>query len=657
MNPSQSGAATLPKGFRYRQADYRDPKTPEPFSGAEDVNPPSPPRPRFKLKRRNVANLLAPTQHFLASVAAADVPIPSIEEPEFTAPDEEMVDTHYPVIPQLRDLEELAASQKIRGRTFSPPRTPAPGAAPSLSPRRYPNWSIDSAFSSSESSPECESSRPSTARSTQTSGSLFSRFSLVSDDMHCISPEAESGDLFKQSSVAEDVAETAEVAATSKSTRKLRKAPWTKAMSQHLWSTYLMYLQDPKVTPFRTGKSCIPPHGVCSRVAREAKKSWRGSKAQTKTPVIAEDKSGSSTPTLEAAGTFIQWPHTCAATRNHLRELCKLKATSAVRNGHFMSHSPTPFGRTATRYWNRRSTPARSPSVFSAQDMAMSLAISTSETMKPEGALAQLTSSVPEDSDMIPDSTQNEIPSTLGVPSTSLPRLGSPFIASYGPSSSGALLAGLSLMGSTHPRETHTVGPRRSLQSPVRLTRSRSTTQKRRTRQSSQGPRRSKRPSLASDLWTDPSSVNIAQPENMHQPSQELEFSSTNSTLHDELFVPRTNIEELLPPAPPAQLQPPVTQESGLAMSALPLPDAPPPRLGSPFSASSSSFSFPNRFTQLSSLEFGTVRRPFATIHQSRNSAPVPARTNLATRLAYIDQRLRELRHRDSDRRRSESPF
>ncbi|KAL0939217.1 uncharacterized protein CTRU02_205827 [Colletotrichum truncatum] len=646
MTSQHSGAATLPKGFRYHDPDLQDPKTPEPSASNEELQPPSPPRPRFKLKRRVASNLTAPTSQFLASVATADVPIPSIEEPEAPGGNMHISSMTYPVIHNLKDLEDIGI-QKIRGRRFSPPKTPAPGAAPSLSPRRYPNWSIDSAFSSGESTPECESSRPSTARSTQTSASIFSRFSLTSEDLQCISPETEASDHFNRafSETADEVVEK-----PAKVKGKRRKAPWTKAMNDHLWATYLMYLQDPKVTPFRTGKSCIPPHGVCLRVAREAKRSWRGPKGARKS---LNPKSGSNTPTVEGACTFLQWPHTCAATRAHLRDLCKLKAaSSSARKSQFLPNSPTPFGRTATRYWNRKSTPARSPSVFSAHDMSMSLTISTSEAMQPQGPLAQLTKSTPEPVEEPMTEPFPPLPvdlSSLDVPVDERPRLGSPFMAnSYGPSSSGALSAAISSMPQ---RQNQSLGHRRTtLQSPARLTRSRSNTQKRigRPRVATHEPRKTKRPSLGSDLWAEPSPFDDA-PKTPLRP--EIEFSSTNSNVHDDLFVPRTSLSGLFTaPIPIPSARPDPTGPS------LAPPSAPPARLGSPFPGSQTSFSFPNRFTQPEELEHGTIRRPFATVQQSVDGGTAPPR-NLANRLAYIDDRLREFRRRDSNRRRSESPF
>ncbi len=165
-----SGSTILPWGFRRSGGDA--PTTPEPFNGNAEDQIPAPPRPRLKLKKRHVSSqLAAPTQQFLASVAAADVPIPSIEEPE--APkDLDMfgIDTSN----CHRNDNDIMLLALPRGRAFSPPKTPAPGFVPSLSPTRYPNWTIDSTISSSVEStpdPDYESSRPSTSHSTQTSAS------------------------------------------------------------------------------------------------------------------------------------------------------------------------------------------------------------------------------------------------------------------------------------------------------------------------------------------------------------------------------------------------------------------------------------------------------------------------------------------------------
>ncbi|KAK4151673.1 hypothetical protein C8A00DRAFT_45166 [Chaetomidium leptoderma] len=635
-----SGPATLPRGFRC--PDYEAPRTPEPFPQTDDVQIPSPPRARLKLRRRVVSQLSAPTQQFLASVAAADVPIPSIEEPEI-ASDASDMNGHCP-FPEFH-CEDEGDMQFLRPRWrgLPAPKTPAPGPEASLPPSQYPNWTIGS-IGSVESTPEpdYESSRPSTARSTQTSASLFSRFSLASDDDHCDGFGDEGNDKDDYPITLDDAAPSHRPADLRE---KARKAPWTKPMSDHLWSTFMLYLQDPKVTPFRMGKSCIPPHGVCLRVAREAKRSWKGSKARPKVANSGEGmKSGSATPTAESSGTFIQWPHTCAATRAHLRDLCRLKASSRANNHKFMPRSITPFTQAAARHWNRRSTPARSPAPFATQDMSLSLALSTSESMQPNGPLAQLAASgsEPVEPSRSPLLAGQTLGTFEGEPSfAERRRLGSPFNASsYGPSSSGSLAAALGLTGSIPRRQSQTVGPRRALQSPVRL--SRSGTQKRRHTQSGV-PR--KRPSIGSDLWLDPS-FNAASAASTTW-TREAPISNRN----DELFMPR------IPPVPALTSSTSMPNVGGqLDDSALP----PPPRLGSPFTGESSSFSFPHRVHRMhqgGSIDLGVLGRPFATIQQfSTDSSPPPLRNSLADRLAYIDQRLKELRQRDATHT-SESPL
>lgn len=629
MQSLRPGMTTRSMALRSSQA----PRTPEPMAEGESI-PPSPPRQRLRLKRRAAPHLQAPTQQFLASVAAADVPIPSIEEPHVL--DEEMIDTIYPTLSTYHDLDQMdLTAHSLRGRVFSPPKTPAPGAVPSLSPKRYPDWSIDSSISDVESSPEYESSRPSTARSTQTSSSLFSRFSFNSEDFsQCISPEIEQHDFSGLGSLNPN---NATASRTRQPVSRSRKAPWTNQMNQHLWFTYLTYLQDPKVTPFRAGKSGIPPAGVCSRVARVARRSWKGSKHQQ----TSAAKSGSITPTADSYGAFIQWPHTCAATRGQLRELCKLNATSTSRTRQFLAHSPTPFGHTSTATFNRRSNPARSPSVFSSSDMVMSLAVSTAASMQPQGPLAQLTRSNVDNIAPMPAITLNDEAPPMVTPSTPPPvrhRLGSPFCAkSYGPSSSASLSAACDTALDSH-RQNQTLGHRRSLRSPMRTTESKPGTQKRSFGPAMLEPRKSKRPSLDSDLWTEPS------------PKATTQSHPQGSMTSSDLPGPRTNLQEIFEAS--AQRAPGSTMNdpnTGVASAGL-------ARLGSPFAGEQMSHSFPRRVLSGSGIGLGALRRPFATVQQTMDRPATPPRSSLATRLAYIDERLRDFRQRDRSRRRSQSP-
>ncbi|KAJ6788327.1 hypothetical protein PWT90_09539 [Aphanocladium album] len=640
-HPLRQSAAQPSRAALHRSSNI--PSTPEPSSVADpaaSLPPKSPARPRFRLRKRTASNLSAPTKQFLASVAAADVPIPSIEEPSVL--DEDMIDSSYPSISgHIEPIDFYhSARQAFADRTFSPPKTPAPDVVPLLEPHQFPDWSLDSSLSSLESSPEYESSRPSTARSTQTSSSLFSRYSVTSEELsQCVSPESEFTDRFGSFLSAEDAHR-----ATKPSTASIRtrKAPWTRSMSQHLWSTYMMYLQDPKVTPFRIGKSGIPPHGVCLRVAREAKRSWRRSK-----PSVAQaQRSRNTTPTVNSLRPASQWPHTCAATRGHLRELCKTSTGSAARNNRYNANSPTPFGRTASRYWNRRSAPPKQQhSVFSGSEMAMSLTMSTSESMQPHGILAQMTKSQPEQiTAAAPPSLDTEPAPLLSQPSA---QQGSSFVVkSCGPSVSGALEDPFGL-SEAPVRQNQTAGVRnRSLGSPARLIQSRPSSHKR--RQAMLEPRRSKRPSLGTDFWTDPSS-------NVAGSHPFAEFCSTSSRERDGLFVPRTNLQELFEaaasqPAPAAQaaLSGPFTAHPTLR-------DAP-ARLGSPFAMPSTSLSFPNRFSSPGRIEMSALRRPYATVQEGAAESSSKNNLSLADRLAYVDERLREMKRTGKVPRRSQSP-
>ncbi|KFA78162.1 hypothetical protein S40288_01389 [Stachybotrys chartarum IBT 40288] len=638
MLPFQPVAVARPRISR----SFSQPTTPEPRDLGE-AQPPSPPRQRFRLKRRNASHLQAPTQQFLASVASADIPVPSIEEPHVV--DEDMADSQSPGISFGSDGEIINLSSRSSHRKVSSrPKTPMPDLIPCVVPSGYPDWSIESSLSSLESSPDYESSRPSTARSTQTSASLFSRFSLTSEELsQCVSPDFEQPERFGSLLSANDANRTIR---GPSSQVKPRRAPWTRPMSQHVWFTYLMYLQDPKVTPFRIGKSGIPPHGVCLRVAREAKRSWKGSNPQS-----VEHRSGSATPTLRAPAAYIQWPHTCASTRAHLRDLCRASAGMTSRGHQNLVHNPTPFGKAASRLRNRRASPGRSPSVFSALDMTKALAVSTSDSMQLQGPIAQLTRSQPEPfTEPFPLLDNPRAAPSIASPdhATSNLQLRSPFAAkSYGPSSSITISTSLRSSPESQ-RQAQTMSPRRSLRSPVRLTRSRSNTQKRRDKQPWPEPRRPRRPSLGSDMWTDPSTEGgqdvIAVP-----PLPSL--GSTTSSTFDNV-APRTNIQELFESQRPSR---PVRGHAHAASLGGRIDI--PPRLGSPFSFRSSSFSFPNRLSSPLHTDFDVARRPYATVQQPSEMNAATANTSLASRLAYIDERLKDLRRRDQPRRRSESPL
>lgn len=411
-------------------------------------------------------------------------------------------------------------------------------------------------------------------------------------------------------------------------------------MNAHLWATYNMYLSDPRVTPFQIGKSGLPPEGVLQRVAREAARSWKGSRAVANHANGTDAKSGSSTPTAESSGAYIEWPHTGNATRIQLRMLCKQKARGpdgGKMRFRYFSRSPTPFSNTTAR-WVRKATPGAAIPPFETHEMSRSLAICTSEAMDPAGPLAQLTNSAPDSPTATASANLDHIPRPevhVEPSPEERRRLGSPINAkSYGPSSSSTLVDLFGLPASAGQRQSHTVGPRRRLQSPVQL--SRSSTQKRKSRQAQEAR---KRPSLSVDTWLSPDMGG----EHLlgHKKSFSLSFGD------EAMFTSRSQPSLHLGTTQPIDKQSPTTTA---------IPIVTPPRLGSPFSGTCSSFSVPNRFTQPSDLEAAMAGRRYSTVHPTRGSHPdEPASVNLASRLAYIDQRLKDFNQPHS-LRRSESP-
>ncbi|KAI1431103.1 hypothetical protein GGR50DRAFT_108569 [Xylaria sp. CBS 124048] len=648
MTSQEPRKMASPNPDRYHGA--LNPQTPEPFAPGADEQSLPPLRPRLKLKRRHASQINAPTQHFLASIAAADVPIPSVEDV-----DRDMINTLPEV--HVEDFDNIDICRPLTPRMFSPPKTPARDLAAPLGSKHFPDWYRDATDSEPdlESDSDYESSRPSTAFSTQTSSSLSSLYSHATDDLEstCISPDLEAVEFPHQTEP--------QSASRPLGQDKRRKALWTKAMSSHLWKTWKLYRDDPKVTPMRLGRSCIPPHGVCTRVARQAQRSWKGAKGQpTNNP-----RSRNSTPTVESTKTYIKWPHTPAATRSHLRELCRMEATNKLER--YLSRSPTPFNKAVNRHRNRRSIPARSPSVFSSQDMAMSLTLSASDTMQLHGPLAQLTSSQrPPMSVREPESTpasaheshqpnfvaqtpmtpraRDEVMVDIDDPFTD--RLNPSSLAkSYGPSSSSA--AKISL-----PKQPNTVGgPRGQLMSPVPFTGSRPGTQKRKSVKG-HDEKAWKRPSLAAAFFRE-GSRNAETSATFSSPDRMAQHTPGCSTTDDQQTALAPNSATL--PEPLSTLSRP------FAVSAISPQTSPfaPVRLGSPLPAAiNSSHSFPNRLSSASHFSLASLRKPFATVQQRPvPTSPTPTRPSLASRLAYLDQRLKDFRNRGTDGRRSQSPM
>ncbi|KAG0650728.1 hypothetical protein D0Z07_2318 [Hyphodiscus hymeniophilus] len=658
------GSSTLPRGFRYHHEEGDRPKTPEALTTYEPEQP-SPPRPaRLKVRRRNASSFQAPTDQFLASVAAADVPIPTIELPidALTTEDLEMLDRESIFNPD----SALLAPQTQDHRPFSPPKTPMPNFTFEETSQR-PDWSMGT------SSPDdyFKRSMSSLSNASDCSDDSFysgSRVSRPSDDGSCTSPESEAEDPFTFPSISKGKGKAIypdrsieEVMILNKKIRsKTRKdAPWTKAMSNHLWSTYMLYVQDPTVTPFRIGASAMPPQGVIHRVARETKRSWKGPKVappEIRRPTRLSssrgnsvEKSGSLTPTGEAPKVYTQWPHTSGATRNHLRDLCKSKNSIAVQSFHHLqSRSPTPF--TKSHRQVRSEEPGRH-SAFSTKDIVLSLTTSTAESMQPDGPLAQLAAEEPIATATPAFPLLEEFkPLNFGEPqgineAQRNRRLGSPFLArTYGPSTSNNFN-----LGRPSPPRTQSDTTQPFLRSPLKFEpRSLNATMKRRAQHD-----------LEEELSPNgavlrPSILNEQLFGTAFQCNQRR-VRSRGFSLGDEALanhVPGLFQRPALS-TPSEVLADPIAGPSKTSPTLLPAASFDPPRLGSPFSESGPSQTFPRRLFQDGSA---TIRRSaFATMHQTRRSIEsfdFGEGPSLQSRLQNLDQKLSEIRERGGAARR-----
>lgn len=669
----ENGSATLPRGFRFHHSEGDQPTTPEPSNLAGSEAPPSPPRPcRLKVRRRNVSNVQAPTEHFLASVAAADIPIPTIEEPQI-AP-HVLTDCDMPDRDPLSISTSLLAPHTFSPRFASPPKTPIPIMALEEQNTERLDWTMEL---SSPNEPETERPKSSASHSSEESFYSEGHLSRYSEDGSCTSPESDCADPFSFPSYSKakgkkldgESVKPADAVLNANLRRKTRKdAPWTSAMSSHLWSIYLLYLQDPVVTPFRIGASAVPPEGVCHRVARQAKKSWKGPKAVHSTKTSNHTSRAAScddnaTPTEDRSRTYAQWPHTSSSTRAHLRELCKTKGTSAVQiHMHHQSRSPTPFTQRSARSRYRTLEPQLSaPISFNTNDIALSLATSISETMQPNGPLAQLAttkeSATPRSrkSSYQPRGWNRSRATNLSLDDSRTRSLGSPFMArTYGPSSTmdGAF---------DEPRHSRFRVHSDTISGPVPIPRLRSPLQfDRPDRVDRPRPLNNKehKRRVQNHFENLNSGGATLKPNNMNEQiygmalsgSQQRRVRTRAFTIGDDLL--RNRIPGLFQPlqtGPDKTGLVPEVSPSPMAQQKL-LPSAPfeAPQLRSPFMEKPCNNTFPRRLfqDQKASIRPSGVE----TMHQPRHSIDsfdFEERPSLQSRLSRIDTRLAEIRERE----------
>lgn len=185
-----------------------------------------------------------------------------------------------------------------------------------------------------------------------------------------------------------------------KVTRK-RKTQWTEAMDAHLWGTYVLYQQNPKMTPFFVLPGQVPPLGVCYRVAREAKKTWRDSRQYT--PIASRTRTKRAAEPSNNRGDALRktspytWPASESSTRRRLRELSRANYGPSHNPYHYhqqqRSRATEPNPRSSTISPSPIKTTVAAQNAFSTtRSMALSLTTATASSMRPTGALASLTS-------------------------------------------------------------------------------------------------------------------------------------------------------------------------------------------------------------------------------------------------------------------------
>ena len=395
--PRPSLSITLPSSFEFHYNDGQLPKTPEHQHEEQQsaVEPPPPPRQTYKVKRRR-RELPAFDQPALLD---ADTVIPTIEMSEVVS------ELSSPTLQPTPTNTELLAPLPSIQRIITPPKTPAPRIDNIMENDSPANeWDLINDSRDTKRPPFVRSASVCSSFSDSSISSCGSS-AFSAPNGSCTSPESVATDPFMEDDMlkAEKLILSPIPVSSSPSAKRVKRhrhVKWTPEMDQHLENTYIMYLRDPRVTPFKTLPGVPPPLGVCSRVANKAKRTWNPYKQGTPSPLdtILETqvlRREGSPDTIRPERSITkdakqpQWPRSDAATRRRLRKLVKGKpALSAHYQRLLRTRSPSPF--TSSVAPSRSSEPPSAP--FAGRDMKMSLITSTSSSMQPEGPLAQLAS-------------------------------------------------------------------------------------------------------------------------------------------------------------------------------------------------------------------------------------------------------------------------
>ena len=439
---SRQLAQTLPRNFTFHISDL--PCTPPPPANDLDVAPfdvQEPPQVRHKylIRRRRrpqhpPPTPLAPAAHYKRPLHDddAEVPIPTIEVSDTHA------NTRPPTLPDL--------AFRI---PFSPPKTPLDKLIGDeeqiIEASRAWEYDWELRRDDAQACPTL-SSRPSTSYSRGTNSSFSSSVaSYPSDATMATSPDLVSLD-DSEMHLRSSPLDTKGFPPPISHLRTRINPAWSGDMDAHLWHTYLRYLQDPTHTPFKMLPGTAPPIGVCERVAREARRSWKSASPSvtSRPPVSLGDRIqlGSKrrlSASPEPRKFRSPWPRSEAAVRRRLKELCKGEPMLAPHYARLMYRTPSPFRSSSQAATSpppapnrnivpspshatsqadfpslaeavhaitvlpvvQASAPADQPtdklpvqspgdSTFSTRAMNLSLATSTSSTMHPGGFFSQL---------------------------------------------------------------------------------------------------------------------------------------------------------------------------------------------------------------------------------------------------------------------------
>lgn len=410
------------------------PKTPEARDPAPIPQPPNAPKEqlaRYRIRRRRVDAPSNPPldTHLLSN----DQPLPSIEFSQA------LLDSTCEVTQPLTPMDHGRLSPLLPATTrfFSPPKTPVSQIDTGFGS----HYSHDRQWTSIRRQDIGSIERPSSALSESSNSSASSSDTAPSFGGSCTSPESDTTDPFsfpesltKPSGLASPV----QFQSASKPRKRLKSThhvKWTPEMDEHLWMTYLAYQTNPEVTPFKALPGVAPPLGVCYRVAREAKRTWKGPRMAMQSisenplqpfeSIDAVMRETSAPPALNVhtevsdtarsqpllrprssndharkpSGT---WPRSEGPTRKRLRELSKSKPNLPAHYQRLMqTRSPSPFGSSSStmRHSSRlSSSPKRKRKDHSfpaTDDLKVSLKADTMSSMRRGAPLFELTSGPP----------------------------------------------------------------------------------------------------------------------------------------------------------------------------------------------------------------------------------------------------------------------